>query len=164
MKKTVYIETTIPSFYYEDRQLAKMHSWRESTRKWWDVYRQFYQPVSSSFVIMELQRRKHPYQAEKIALLDSIELLDHLPIIDEIVQKYIENKLVSEEYGGDAYHLAYASYYGIEFLLTWNCSHLANPNKFHHMRVINTKLDLNMPILCTPEQLLSSDGEVNDEI
>ena len=61
----------------------------------------------------------------------------------------------SREYGGDAFHLAYASYYDIDFLMTWNCNHLANPNKFHHMRVINGRLGLYTPIICTPDQLLS---------
>ena len=87
-------------------------------------------------------------------------MLAHLPIIEEIVRVYIDNKLVAEEYGGDAYHLAYASYYDVNFLLTWNCAHLANPNKFDHMSVINSKMNLRTPILCTPEQLLTSDGEV----
>jgi predicted nucleic acid-binding protein len=160
MKKTVYIETSVPSFYYETRKDARSVSWRDTTRLWWKQYRLFYQPVSSSFVVLELEKSNHPRQAEKTALMRDVERLNHLPIIDDIVSVYIENRLVSVEYGGDAYHLAYASYYDIDFLLTWNCTHLANPNKFNHMRVINARLNLSMPILCTPEQLLTSDGEV----
>jgi hypothetical protein len=62
---------------------------------------------------------------------------------------------VPEDAGGDAYHLAIASYYEIDFLLTWNCRHLANPNKFKHMSIINGRLNLHTPILCTPEQLMT---------
>ena len=61
---------------------------------------------------------------------------------------------------GDALHLALASYYKCDFLLTWNCRHLANANKFDHIRRINTLLGLFVPALVTPLELL---GEHDDE-
>ena len=61
---------------------------------------------------------------------------------------------------GDALHLALASYYKCDFLLTWNCRHLANANKFDHIRRINTLLGLFVPSLVTPLELL---GEHDDE-
>jgi len=57
------------------------------------------------------------------------------------------------EQEGDAAHLAYASYHGIDYLLTWNCKHLANANKFEHIRMVNTKLGLLTPKIVTPMQL-----------
>ena len=56
---------------------------------------------------------------------------------------------------GDAVHLAYASYYKIDYLLTWNCNHLANANKKQHIKIINTKLDLFTPELITPLELFT---------
>ena len=58
---------------------------------------------------------------------------------------------------GDALHLAIASYYKCDFLLTWNCNHLANANKFRHIKMINEKLDLFTPALITPMELLPED-------
>ena len=55
---------------------------------------------------------------------------------------------------GDALHLALASFYKCDFLLTWNCTHLANANKFGHIRRINVMLGLNVPLLVTPLELL----------
>lgn len=156
MIKSVYIETTIPSYYYETRTDHKSVAWREITYKWWNTYKKFYQAVTSDFVFLELEKGKHPNQKKKINLLDVIEILEPLPIINDIVEIYIKNSLIPKEYGGDAFHLAYASYYAIDFLLTWNCAHLANPNKFHHFNAINSTLSLKTPILCTPEQLLST--------
>jgi hypothetical protein len=155
MKRTVYIETSIPSFYHETRKDAISVAWREVTRSWWDSQRRFYQVVTSDVVRVELEEGKHPYQKDKIALISGLEMLDYVPFIDEIADVYIRNKLVPAETGGDAYHLAFASYYAVDFLLTWNCSHLANPNKFGHIRAVNERLRLPTPILCTPEQLLS---------
>ncbi len=156
MKKTVYIETSVPSFYYETRTDVKTIAWQNLTKLWWKQYRQYYQLVCSDLVCVELQEGKHPNQKRKISLIKDIEYLDHLPIIDDIVMTYIKNKLLPNEAGGDAYHLAYASYYSIDFLLTWNCNHLANPNKFKHMSVINAGMHLETPILSAPGQLLTN--------
>lgn len=61
---------------------------------------------------------------------------------------------------GDALHLALASYHHCHFLLTWNCAHLANPNKFEHIRHINSILGLFVPSLITPYELLGLGEEI----
>ena len=60
-----------------------------------------------------------------------------------------------KDFEGDAMHLAFASYFKIDFLLTWNCNHLANANKKQHIRMLNTKLNLNIPEIITPLELFS---------
>ena len=52
-------------------------------------------------------------------------------------------------------HLALASRYGVDVLLTWNCTHLANPNKFDHIESVNSELRLPVPLLTTPLNYLS---------
>jgi hypothetical protein len=63
----------------------------------------------------------------------------------------------SKPTSGDATHLALASYHGCDFLLTWNCRHIANPNKAAHILRINTRLGLHVPRLVTPLDLLGRD-------
>lgn len=58
---------------------------------------------------------------------------------------------------GDAVHLAYASYYKCDYLLTWNCEHLANANKTIHLKVVNTRLGLFVPEIVTPDNLLGEE-------
>lgn len=159
MQRKVYIETTIPSYYYETREDIKSLAWRQITREWWAKYRRFYDMVSSEMVTFELERGSHPEQHEKLALMIGIDRLSYLPVIDDIVEAYINHKLMPREYAGDGYHLAYASYYRIDFLMTWNCQHLANPNKFQHLHVINERLGIETPVICTPEQLLTKSEE-----
>ena len=53
----------------------------------------------------------------------------------------------------DALHLAIASFYRIDYLLTWNCRHLANANKFRRIETVNAELGLAFPLLVTPDQL-----------
>ena len=60
---------------------------------------------------------------------------------------------------GDALHLAIASYHKCNFLVTWNCAHLANANKFGHIRRVNTMLGLFVSALVTPLELLGERDE-----
>ena len=57
----------------------------------------------------------------------------------------------------DALHLALASFHKCDFLLTWNCAHIANANKFEHIRIINARLGLFVPALVTPIELCAED-------
>jgi predicted nucleic acid-binding protein len=85
--------------------------------------------------------------------------LSPLPItedIREIVREYIERLLMPADPSGDALHLALASYYGCDFLATWNCKHLANANKFDNIARVNGILKLSVPKLVTPLELIGN--------
>jgi len=73
----------------------------------------------------------------------------------DIAQVYLSNFLMPKQLKGDAIHLAYASYYKIDFLLTWNSNHLANANKRQHVRILNNKLNLPVPDIITPLELFT---------
>jgi len=155
MKKVVYIETTIPSFFFEVRTEPDMIARRNWTREWWNVYRSYYQLVTSLAVIEELERGKYPNKENIVGLLDDVPILTTPNEIVDIVDTYISRQLMPVDTKGDALHLALASYHNCDFLLTWNCQHLANANKFAHIRRINTLLGLFVPALITPFELLS---------
>ena len=88
---------------------------------------------------------------EMVGNLPRLEISD---AVQEIVEIYIANTLMPSDQLGDALHLALASYYKIDFLLTWNCVHLANANKQLHIRRINERLRLFTPELVTPLELI----------
>ena len=79
--------------------------------------------------------------------------------LEQIVEFYIDNYVMPQTFIGDAVHLAYAIYYGIEYLLTWNCNHLANANKKKHIRIINGRLGLTTPEIITPLELFKEEKE-----
>lgn len=153
MKQTVYIETTIPSFYYESREEALFSAMRQWTREWWSNDKNNYQCFTSDAVINELEVGNHPNREKKLALLEDVGLLEINYSIQEIVEVYISNYLMPNDDLGDALHLAIASYYKMDFLLTWNCQHLANANKRAHIRRINERLKIFTPELVTPYEL-----------
>ena len=161
MKPKVYIETSIPSFYHEVRTEPEMLSRKEWTRKWWDEYRHDYILVTSKAIMEELYKGDYPNKEKCIELANDIPLVETEQAIVEIVRTYVNHKLMPEKPLNDAFHLAVASFHKCDFLLTWNCTHLANANKFRHILRINSMLELYTPILTTPFQLLG--GKNNDK-
>lgn len=159
MKPKVYIETTIPSFYHETRTDAAAVARQQWTHQWWDKHRRNYELLTSVAVLGELQSEDYPEQKQEkcLALMGELPLVAVEPEVIDIVQVYIEHKVMPRDPAGDALHLALASYHKCDFLLTWNCQHLANANKFGHIRRVNTLLGLFVPDLVTPLELLGED-------
>lgn len=159
-KFSVYIETSIPSFYHEDRTDVATMARQEWTCQWWDNYRHDFELFSSGAVIEELQNGEYAKKEKCLSLLNDIALLRIEAEIAEITDTYIKHKLMPNNPIGDALHLAIASYHKCDYLLTWNCKHIANANKFQHIKRINTLLGIFVPNLVTPLELL---GEHSDE-
>ncbi|WP_414568994.1 type II toxin-antitoxin system VapC family toxin [Nostoc sp. CCY 9925] len=159
MKPKVYIETSIPSFYYEVRTEPDMVARREWTRQWWSHASDNYVLVTSLAVLDELNRGNFPQKNEAIELISGLLFIPIESAIAEIVEVYIQQQLMPKDPLGDALHLALASYHKCDFLLTWNCRHLANANKFGHIRRLNVMLGLYVPTLVTPLELIGAQDD-----
>jgi hypothetical protein len=154
MNRRVYLETTIPSFYHEVRTEPEMLARRSWTREWWDDHRSHFDLVTSEAVLDELENGEFPQKSDALVLMQSIPLLEINEAIGEIVAAYIKHHVMPADPVGDALHLALASFHQCDFLRTWNCRHLANANKFAHIRRVNGILGLFVPVLVTPLELL----------
>ena len=154
---SVYIETTIPSYYHETRRSPAVATWREVTREWWDHHRHLYDLCTSRFVLVELGAAPPDKAAAALALVQGVRLLDEPAGLQAVADYYIEQRAMPTEAAGDAYHLALASLHGVDYLLTWNCRHLANANKIRHLTVLNGRLGLPIPVITTPLTLMPED-------
>ncbi|MDI6735275.1 MAG: type II toxin-antitoxin system VapC family toxin [bacterium] len=154
---SIYIETTIPSSYYDNRPEPEMVARQHWTRQWWDGLRSNYRLCASVAVLDELWKKPHPNQAEKILLLDGILLLEVTREVIEVAEVYIRNYVMPADPVGDALHLAIADYHKIDILLTWNCNNLANENKMEHIRRTNAMMGLFTPAIVTPLNLLGGE-------
>lgn len=159
MKRKVYIETSVPSFYAETRSDPTAVYRRETTRRWWEEEAPRYDLFISEFVLGELGRGDYPGKAEALQLISALPVLEAISGIETIVSVYVGRKLMPRGDKGDAAHLAVASHYAMDFLLTWNCRHLANVNKMEHLREVNNDLGLHVPKIATPEQLFREEAE-----
>lgn len=151
---SVYIETTIPSYYYTARTSAQAVAWHRQTRLWWDHVRSGYSLVTSEAVLAELANAPSDRAVVRRSLLEGVSLLELGAAVDRIAAEYIAQRLMPNDGGLDAVHVAAASLHGIDYLLTWNCKHLANANKAKHLAAINSKLGLHVPGLFTPYTLV----------
>ena len=112
-------------------------------------------------MIAEIQRGTSAATQSRLALLRDLPLLDINEDVKEITRIYIDKKVVPRDPVGDALHLLLPTFHRVDVLLTWNCRHLANPNKLEHLRIINYRLGFAMPFLTTPLNYLG--GDDNDE-
>ncbi len=154
MKPSVYIETTLPSFYHEVRTEPEMVARRLWTREWWNHHRSRYEVFTSEAVIEELETGLFPGKNDALALIEQLPLLDINEAIADAVAVYIAHYVMPDDPVGDALHLAIASFHKCDFLVTWNCRHLANANSFGHIRRVNTLIGFFVPSLVTPLELL----------
>lgn len=154
MKETVYIETSIFSFYYDERSSHSVIAMRDWTRQWREEHSENYLLVTSIAVFDELKRECKPHKHKAIELALSLPAIEPTSEIEEIMQVYFKHHLMPRDPFGDALHLALASYHKSDYLLTWNCKNLANANKATHIRRINTLVGLHVPALTTPLELM----------
>lgn len=153
---TAYIETSIPSFYFTGRTDPFAIARQQWTRRWWSELRGEFDCYSSPAVTVELERGSlDELKTKRLALVSDLPILEISSGVREIARIYVDRLLMPNDADGDALHLALASYHRLDVLLTWNCEHLANPNKFGHIAKINGELDLPVPLLTTPLNYLS---------
>lgn len=153
-KPIVYIETTVPNFYYDLRSSEAVTTRRVWTREWWASAAEKYHRLTSGIVVEELSAGTSRFVPLRLELLRNLPELAVTANVEAAARTYIQNKLMPAHPGGDAFHLALASYFACDFIVTWNCRHLANPNKFGHIREVNRRLGLPTPEIVTPQQLL----------
>jgi hypothetical protein len=154
----IYIETTVVSFYYNVRSEPEMISRQNWTRRWLDKSLDGADELVTSLAVEnELNAGDFPMKSEMLDPASRFPLLDLTASIAEVVEAYISNHVMPNDPGGDALHLAAASFHRCDFLVTWNCKHIANANKFGHIRRINGMLGLGNPALVTPLELLNED-------
>ena len=154
MSASVYIETSIFSFYHDSRQAPAVVAMREWTREWWASHRPRYDTATSTAVLAELDTGSLAHRADAHALALTLPAVPVGNELGEIVQVYIKHHVMPSDPLGDALHLALASFHKFDYLLTWNCRHLANANKFGHIRRVNGMLGLHVPDLVTPLELM----------
>jgi predicted nucleic acid-binding protein len=141
------------SALFDQRKDSLCQVQHTQSREWLDQEALYYNLYGSSVVVDELQAGVYDHQAEALTFAKE---LSQLPLTDEVfgvARIYAEQLLMPKSSPGDALHLAAASIGEIDYLLTWNCRHLANPNKVRRIAEVNRRLGLMVPQLVTPAML-----------
>jgi hypothetical protein len=155
MKQTLYLETTVPS-YYTARPVRDVIvlAHQEITRTWWDQRLPLF-AIYISPVVLEEARQGDPEAArQRLDALAPFPVLEATSAIERLAETYMTQLLLPDKALRDAAHLAFACGYELDYLVTWNCAHIANAELRRRLMALNTTLGLQTPIICTPEELM----------
>jgi len=155
MSNSVFIETTIPSYYVARRSRDIVQAARqELTMEWWDNRRSRYELLSSQIVVDEAARGEEAMAEKRLAMIADVPLLVISDSVVEIAEELLADDVVPEKASDDAFHLACAGVHEVDFLLTWNCKHIANPHNRHRIQKCFDRHQIRMPVICTPEEFI----------
>jgi len=154
MKPTVYLETTIPSFLTaRPSNNLILAGEQELTRQWWEDRRKSFTLFVSELVIEEAQKGNSVASEKRMNAISAVLVLE----IDEetirLTEEIMKSGVIPERAAADAGHIAVASRHGIDYLLTWNCRHIANAEIIRRLVSVVKKAGYNLPIICTPAEL-----------
>lgn len=155
MKPTVYIETTIISYLTAkpSRDLI-IAGHQQITTEWWTDVRPQVKCYVSAFLIDEASRGDKVYAQKRLGNIRGFAVLDVNEEIEDLARKYFAALQIPEKAKIDAFHLAVAAWHKMDYLLSWNCKHIASGRVQKMMQKINAELGVHTPIVCTPEELM----------
>ena len=160
---TVYIETSIVS-YLRQRPSSEivMAAHQLLTHRWWNNERTNYELVVSQYVIDEAAGGDPTLAAERLQALNGIPSLPDAPEIRKIADEIMSRAILPRKAEVDALHIATVAHHRIEYLLTWNCRHIANARILPRIHHVLAEMNVPIPIICTPEELLGDDTEIDN--
>jgi hypothetical protein len=124
------------------------------TREWWNNHRHLYEVFISQVVLDEIKLGDPDMVNKRIEILQGIPMLTLNDEVENLAERYYESLHFPAKAIRDAFHLAYAVIYEIDFLATWNCAHLANADVLFRLSKLNKEWGYETPIICTPEELI----------
>ena len=155
MKPKVYLETTIPSYLTARPSRDLICAGRQQlTRQWWDSRRCEFDLYVSSAVLDEVSAGDPSAAAERLRVLETLPILDLTAEATGLAAALLRSVPLSAKSSIDALHVAIAAVGGMDYLLTWNCRHLANATLRHTIATIITDSGFEPALICTPDELL----------
>jgi len=153
MSGRVYVETTIPSYLtaWPSRDLVRA-AHQQITQEWW-ARRGSYELYSSRLVVVECQAGDPQAAADRMAAMAGIPLLEQSPEVASLAEALLRDVPLPPKAASDALHIATAAVHGMEYLLTWNCTHIANVTFRPQIEAVCRAAGYEPPLICTPEEL-----------
>ena len=155
MKSTVYIETSVISYLSAkpSRDLI-VAAHQQITIDWWETALPHYDAFVSPIVLDEISRGDVNAVQTRLEKVSAFLILEVLPEIRNLADIYFSELDIPEKARADSYHLAIAAWHGIDFLVSWNCTHIVNGRIRMMIEEINARQGIRTPIICTPEELM----------
>ncbi|MBI1745291.1 MAG: type II toxin-antitoxin system VapC family toxin [Acidobacteria bacterium] len=157
MKPKVYIETTIVSYLTSrpSRDLI-IAAHQQLTQDWWQNRRTDFDLFISQLVIQESSAGDQPAAQNRLQVLAPLPLLELNLAAQELARAMVTKGPLPEKAGVDALHIAIATVHGMDYLLTWNCRHMANAERQPAIAALCLVSGYAPPVICTPEELMGA--------
>lgn len=153
----IYIESTIPSYVVARPARDLLQAARQQlTRDWWDLQREQHELFTSQVVLDEIAAGERAMAERRLELMAGLALLVSTPDVERLAADVLQSGLLPATADGDAAHIALATAYGMDLLLTWNCRHIANAAIIGRLRKLVAKQGYALPEIYTPEELLGA--------
>ena len=154
-RPTVYIESTVVSYCTaRTGRNPGMALHQRITREWWDRVLPSMQPYVSPFVLDEIARGDPAAAARRLKLVDKFPVLEVVAEVNALAERYFRAIDIPRKAQADAYHLALAVWHGMDYMVSWNCTHIASGRVQRIVEDINAFLGIRSPVICTPETLM----------
>jgi len=151
----LYLETSVVSYLTARPSMNIVTAAHQLiTARWWSHRRDDFDLVISELVLEEAARGDAAAAEKRLAALEGIPLLGVTTAASHLAGAIVRAHLLPDKAFPDALHIAVASIHAVEYLLTWNCSHIANAELLPRVTVLVEDAGFNMPFVCTPEELL----------
>ena len=154
----VYIETSVVSYLAArpSRDLI-VAGHQQLTAEWWDRRRDLFQVFASALVLQEASFGDPEFARRRLEMLKGIRLLETHPEASQLAEVLMQRGPLPRKAEADAAHIALAAVHGMDYLLTWNCKHIANAEMQPALARICRARGYSLPVLCTPEQLMGEE-------
>lgn len=155
MKPKVYIETSIPSYLTArtSNDLRAMAN-QNATIEWWENRKPKFDIYISEFVVAESSQGHSEAAARRLAAIESIPILEVTEEVRQLGRALVVEGPIPLGAEIDAYHIAVAAVNGMDYLLTWNCTHIANAVIRLQVETVCRNHGFEPPIICTPLELM----------
>ena len=159
--ESVYVETTILSYLvaFPARDVV-IAGHQQTTLDWWTVRKNEFNCFISQVVIDEVSGGDPSEARKRLAVADTLDLLAVTLDAEKLTESIMNSGVLPPKAIRDAAHIAVSTVHRVEYLMTWNCKHLANAQISKRIAVICLAAGYVMPTICTPEELLE---KPNDE-
>ena len=152
-----YLETSYVSACVTSRTSLRSQYEREVSLLWWNRERPHHQSFVSDEVILELSRPTYPHRESALQFIKEVPVIPIAAPMVEFAAALVDRMVMPRPVSGDALHVAIAAVFGIDYLLTWNVRHLANPNKVLHLNAVCQEFGYTCPRIIRPDDVLELD-------
>ncbi len=155
MKPRVYLETTIISYFTSKESADPLVAGHQiATQRWWDERSSEFELYISEAVVEEASLGDADAARRRLEILSPIPELEITNPCRDLAETLLAKIPLPPRAEIDALHIAVATFNAMGYLLTWNCSHIANAMYRHPIEAICRSVGYEPPVICTPLELL----------